>query len=482
MIIEAALRDSLVYGVASIFSKAMSVLLVPLYTRVLSPGDFGAYDLFMTLGALVNLVVALEISQGLARSWADTSEGEARRRLASTSLWFSVLMYGMFLMAGLLGADALNQFVTGDEQYVDAMRWGIGFMAANGIWLLVLNQFRWELRSKAHAGISIAYAGITLLLALVFCYGLQLGLVGVLIAQWLAACLSCFLGLWLLRGTFRLAFDPGQLRAMLQFSLPLVPAGVAVFVSLYFNRLALNHFGTLTDVGHFGIGNRIAGLVTLLIMGIQAALTPLVYQHHQDPQTPGQLARLFGWFTGLALVGCLFLSLFARELVWLFATPAFMPGAALVGVLAPAALLSQLYVFAPGMAIARKSTWQLGVTLLSALVCVACNWWLVPIRGVQGAALATLASSLVFFGCWLALSQRLYRIPYAWRPLLTTVAVFSIFVLAGQRLDQTDLAAGFAGGLKIVLMLLLALTVRATGLVSVQDLYGLRARLRRFKG
>ena len=84
-----------------------------------------------------------------------------------------------------------------------------------------------------------------------------------------------------------------QLRAMLRFSAPLVPAGLAVFISLYINRFALNHFGSLEDVGHFGIGSRIAGLVALLILGIQAALTPLVYQHYREPQTPGQIARLF---------------------------------------------------------------------------------------------------------------------------------------------------------------------------------------------
>lgn len=422
--LKAVLRDSLVYGLASVLSKGLAIFLLPLYTRVLSPGDYGAYDLLITLGALANLVVALEIAQGLARYWADAPEPAARRRLASTSLWFSVLMYGLFLLVGLLAAPQLNTLLLGDARYLDAFRLGIGFIAVNGIYYLLLNQFRWELRSKAYALASVAYALFTLLLALVFCLWLGLGLVGVMLAQLLAVLLAVLLCLWLLRQTFGWQFDVGQLRAMLRFSTPLVPAGLAVFISLYINRFALNHFGSLEDVGHFGIGSRIAGLAALLILGIQAALTPLVYQHYRDPQTPGQIARLFSWFMAVALAGCLFLALFARELLMLFATPEFMAGAALVGVLAPSLLLSQMYIFAPGIAIAKKTHWQLWVTLLSAAASVAGNWLLVPLWGIWGAALATLLASLLFFLCWLTLSQRLYWIPYQKFKVALLVAIF----------------------------------------------------------
>lgn len=477
--LKAALRDSLVYGLASVFSKGLAIFLLPLYTRVLSPGDYGAYDLLITLGALANLVVALEIAQGLARYWADAPEPAERKRLASTSLWFSVLMYGLFLLIGLLAAPQLNVLVLGDARYLDAFRLGVGFIAVNGIYYLLLNQFRWELRSKAYALVSVAYALFTLLFALVFCLWLDFGLVGVMLAQLMAALLSGLLCLWLLRRTFGWLFDVGQLHAMLRFSIPLVPAGLAVFISLYINRFALNHFGSLEDVGHFGIGSRIAGLAALLILGIQAALTPLVYQHYRDPQTPGQIARLFSWFMAVALAGCLFLALFARELLMLFATPEFMAGAALVGVLAPSLLLSQMYIFAPGIAIAKKTHWQLWVTLLSAVASVAGNWLLVPLWGVWGAALATLLASTLFFFCWLSLSQRLYRIPYAWRALLLSSLGFVVCAGVGVQLEATELALPLTLLLKSLLMCVLLGLVVVCGLLPLADLRALLQQLRR---
>lgn len=477
--LKAVLRDSLVYGLASVLSKGLAIFLLPLYTRVLSPGDYGAYDLLITLGALANLAVALEISQGLARHWADTAEQGARVRLASTSLWFTVLMYGIFLLCGLLAAPQLNALILGRESYLDAFRLGVGFIAANGVYYLLLNQFRWELRSKAYALVSFIYALLTLLFAATFCLLLDMGLSGVMLAQLLAASCSSLLCLWLLRGTFGFAFDLRQLAAMLRFSAPLVPAGLAVFVSLYMNRFALSHFTSLEEVGLYGIGSRVAGLSTLLILGVQAALTPLVYQHYRDAETPAQIARLFGWFMAVALAGCLFLALFARELLTLFATPEYMVGAALVAVLAPALLLSQMYIFAPGIAIAKKTQWQLWVTLLSAAVSGVANWLLVPLWGIWGAAVSTLLASLVFFLSWLWLSQRLYRIPYAWRGCALALAVFVGCALLGAEVDEAGLTMLLALLLKSVLLLGLLVMVVAAGLLPVTDLRALLVQLRR---
>lgn len=468
--LKTVLRDTIVYGLASVLSKGLGIFLIPIYTRVLSPADYGVYDLISTLGALVYLVVALEIVQGLARYWVEASDHISRRRLASTSLWFSLFMYGLFLLIGLLAAPQLNDYLLGDPGYLNAFRLGIGFIAVNGIFYLLLNQFRWELRSKAYALASVMYALFTLLLALVFCLGLGLGLFGVLLAQLLAALLTSLLCLWLLRQSFGWEFDMNQLRILLYFSAPLVPAGIAIFISLYINRFAINHFGSLDDVGHFGLGSRIAGVASLLIIGIQAALTPLVYQHYRDPETPGQIAKLFSWFTTVALIGCLFLGLFSRDLLALFATPEFNSGSVIVGVMAPALLLSQMYIFAPGIAIAKKTHWQLWVTMLSAAVSLVANWVLVPLLGIWGAALATLLTSLFFFSSWLFLSQILYPIPYDWKGLILASLGFIGLIALGIKVDGMDLSVTLLISIKIIFIIFFLLFIIISGLLKFTDL------------
>lgn len=468
--LKGVLRDSIVYGVASVLTKGLAIFLLPIYTRVLSPADYGAFELLITLGSLANLVVALEITQGLSRYWSEISEPSKRTRLASTCLSFTIIMYMIFLIVGLLGAQQFSILLLGDSRYLLEYKLGISYIAINGVYYLMMNQLRCEMRSKSYALAGVTYALLMLVFTIIYCIWLNLGMVGVMLGQLTAVVFASLLCLWLLRNTFFFQFDIGMLCDMLRFSAPLVPAGLAVFISLYINRFALNHFGSLEDVGHFGLGSRIAGMASLLIMGVQAALTPLVYQHYREPETPGQIARLFSWFMSLALVGCLFLSLFARELLLLFSTSDFMVAAALVGVLAPSLLLSQLYIFAPGIAIQKKTHWQLGVTLISAVVSVVANWFLVPIWGIWGAALATLMSSLVFFLCWLYLSQLLYRIPYVWRSLVPACLMFISLAVAGSMLDNLMIHVAFILSFKFIFLIALVGCVVAFGLLSWTDL------------
>lgn len=476
--IKAALKDSLIYGLASVLSRGLAIFLLPLYTRVLSPSDYGAYDLLITIGALANLVVAMEVSQGLARHLADTHDVAERRALMSTTLWFSVLMYGLFLLGGLIAAASLTQLLLGDEKYIPVFRLGLGYIAANGIYNLLLNQFRWELRSKAYALVNFGSALMTLLFTAWLGFVLQMGLSGVMLAQLLAQLLATLLGFWLLRQGFGFIFSFTRLRVMLRFSLPLVPAGLAVFISLYINRFALKEFASLEEVGLFGIASRIAGLSVLLIMGIQAALTPLVYQHYREPETPRQIARLFSWFLALALPVCLFLALFAHEMLALLTTTAFLGGAPLVAILAPALLLSQMYVFAPGIAIHKRTVWQLWVTLISALMSMIANWLFVPLYGGIGAAIATLMSALVFFGLWVGISQRLYPIPFAWRRIIVGGAVFMGCALLGSRLDNGVFTIWTVLLLKCLLLALMCGTVIRSGLLPTSDLLNLVGKVR----
>lgn len=476
--IKAALKDSLIYGLASVLSRGMAIFLLPLYTRILSPSDYGAYDLLITVGALANLVVALEVAQGLARHLADTHDPAERRVLISTSLWFTVLMYGLFLLVGLAAASSLTLLLLGDEKYVPVFRLGLGFIAANGIYNLLLNQFRWELRSKAYALVNFGSALLTLLLTAWLGLVLQMGLSGVMLAQFLAQVLAALLGFWLLRNGFGLLFTIAQLRAMLRFSLPLVPAGLAVFISLYLNRFALKEFTSLEEVGLFGIASRIAGLSVLLIMGMQAALTPLVYLHYRESETPRQIARLFSWFLALAFPACLFLALFAHEILTLLTTTAFLGGAPLVAILAPALLLSQMYVFAPGIAIHKRTILQLWITLASALVSLLGNWLLVPIYGGAGAAVTTLMSALVFFWLWVGISQQLYPIPFAWRRIAVSGVIFVACTLVGVRLDNPALNIWAVLLLKCLILVFMFMVVIRNGLLPKSDLLNLIEKLR----
>ena len=80
------LKDSAIYGFSSLLTKGVGFLLLPLYTRTLSPEQYGAMDLLHVVRSVVAVTVALEIAQAMARFLPEAGSSAAKRELASTAL------------------------------------------------------------------------------------------------------------------------------------------------------------------------------------------------------------------------------------------------------------------------------------------------------------------------------------------------------------------------------------------------------------
>src|SRR4051794_25313126 len=133
---------------------------------------------------------------------------------------------------------------------------------------------------------------------------------------------------------------------MLEFSLPLVPSSLGVILAWSIDRIAVGGLMGVADVGIFSVGFRIAQAGGLLMLAFQLALTPLIYQRHSMPETRDDLEQIFRVFVGFAVVACLAVGLFGGYLLELIAPPQYAPATGVIAILAPAILLSNMYVFA----------------------------------------------------------------------------------------------------------------------------------------
>lgn len=444
------LRDSATYGIATLLTKGLALAVVPVYTRILSPTDFGSIDLLTVVGSLVNLTIALEVSQGLARFFGSTRHRASRVAYASTALWFTVAAYSTALVVGLVIADVVAPSVVRGVEGGAAVRLAFLGMWAGGIFYLVQNQLRWELRPAAFALVSVVAtvtgAAVSVLLVVVA----EMGLMGLLLGQAIGNATGAALGVVAARRSYALQFDVSKLRGMLSFSLPLVPSGLGVFASLYVDRILIVGLMSISDVGVFGIAYRIASAMSLLMLGVQAALTPLIYSQHEDPETPGTLAQIFRYFTAAALLGSLAMTLFARTLVEVVAPDSYAGAAEAIPWLAPAFVLGGMYVLAPGLALSRRTGLIAVVNIIGATGMIALNLLLIPTFGIVGAAAADLAGSAVIFLAYLVLGQRTYPIPHNWHQLGGAVLVTLAAMVVGVNIRLSPAADTLAKLLVLV--------------------------------
>ena len=420
-------KDSIIYTIPTILSRGISIILVPLYTRVLNPSDYGSLDLFMVFTSIVNLVIALEISQGVSRFYA--SEGDSYRKTlyASTSLWFTLVCYTLFCSLMIYLSSSVYDFIMGQSNHLNAFRCGIFYVLVNGVFYLAQNQLRWELKSKEYFFVSITLTIVTAVLGLYFTCLKELGLFGLILAMTIGCITALIFAVFLLRQSYRFRFCRNCLLEMLKYSSPFVASGIAVWITLYVDRLMINHFLSIYDVGLFSVGYKVSSIAGLAIVGFQGALTPLVFAHYKNPKTANDIEKIFRYFIAISLSIYLFLGLFVQEILILMTAPSYYDASLVVAYLIPAIFFSKMYIFAPGIGIAKKTEIILLIYLFGGFLNLLLNYLLIPKFGIMGASLATMFSYFFIFLLHIFYSQKYYYVGHKWSMLiLASVIAFMI--------------------------------------------------------
>ncbi len=429
-------KDSAFYGVATILSKGMTILMVPIYTAYLKEAEIGLLDLLLGGVAMMTLFVGLDISNALAREYGSSPDPVERRRFSSTALWFTVFVFGIIMACSFAGGPALAA-LTGDPTSIGAIHAAGTYMCFGGIYVVVVQQLRWMMRPVVFGLVSIAYTLVSLLVTVALVSGTDMKVDGVLYGMSAGALAGIILSMIFARSEFGFTFDMACFRKMALFSIPLVPSSLAVVVSQYISRFVIENEQGRDAVGVFGVGARLAGMAGLVMLGFGSALTPLIYAGQNDPATPGSLARIFRIFIALASMGLGGLVLFTPEILALLTKPSYMSAAPLMALLSPSVLLVQMYIFAPGPWIKRRTWWVAFTNAATAALAVVLNLLLVPGMGLMGAATATLIASAFHFGLSMAVSQHFYPVPHKWRQLSMVAAAGGAVMLLAQFLPAS---------------------------------------------
>jgi O-antigen/teichoic acid export membrane protein len=429
--IAALARQSLVYAAATIVQRAAQLVTLLILPWFLVPADYGAVQLIATIAILVNMVATLEITQALARFAPRASEME-RLAFTNTAWWFTLAVAALCGLIGLIAHQPLLALTVGDEAYRTVYLLGVAQVALLPIFYFLQNQFRWQFDPLGYGLVSVLFAVVTMAGSILLAVIVVPAITGVMVGQILGLVCAIALAIVRLRAVFRWTFDGEKFRRMIAFAVPLVPAQLSLFGTLYASRLIINDVATLREVGLFTFASQIAAITSVAMIGINTALTPLVMAHHEEAATPPLLARLFEGFTVLCLMLCLALGLFAPQLIDLIGNRDYAGSGPLVMILAPAAVLSQMYIFAPGFFIAKKTSHQMIVSIASAVVGIAATYWLVGRWGILGAAIGTFAGAAMFLTLWMLLSQRLYLLPIRWGRVLMIVALGAFAAAIGM--------------------------------------------------
>jgi O-antigen/teichoic acid export membrane protein len=417
--------DSLVYGLAGVVSRFLSVWLVPIYTRLFSPEDYGVMGLVTSTITMVAIFVVLALDNSAARWYWDTEDETDRKTTITSGAMGQLATATVFAALIYVSSDYLGTHLIGRADAGLLMRLVALTLPLNQFSIVVIGWLRAQRRPVATMVFVLATNLVQIGLTLLFVVAWRWGLRGVYVAQVVAQLFASVVALALLRDWLNPRyFSVARLREMLRFALPMIPAAVAVWVVGFADRYFVKLYASTAEVGLYSVGNSLAQGIVLLTGAFQQAWGPFALSIHKEPDANRTYANSFLAYVVITAIAASGLSLFAPEVIHILATDRYLGAASVVGMLALGYVMVGLgYIAATGPAIV-KTTGPTGVAVtIAAVLNIVLNVLLVPKFGKVGSAAATLVSQTVTPVYLFVRAQRLYHIPYRFR---TGIAIYGL--------------------------------------------------------
>jgi len=438
-------RHSLIYGLGGLVSRILAVVLLPLYTRYLSPSDYGIVETLIALTTVIGIVLALGIGSAFFRFYFDSDDPVARRRVLRTSFWFVMGMATLGLVVGVSLSSEISQILfgtTGDADLVAASFVGLW---AGMNWAQLTNLFRAEERSVAYVTASLTNIFITIGTTLLLVVALEKGPLGVIVGNFTGTLAVYAVLVFYRREQLGLEFDRKLFREMNRFGMPLMPSALFLWVTNFSDRIFLVKLADTHEVGLYSVGVRIASAMVLLITAFRMAWPAFAYSIQDDREAKRTYAFVLTYLVLVTTWMATGLALLSPWIVRWIAAPAFESSSRVVGPLAFSTVAFAGYiVVAIGVGRARRTQFNWVVTGVAATVNVVLNLVLIPPYGMMGAAIATIAAYTTMFLGMAWWSNRIYPVAYQWRRVATAVAT-------GIALAAVGKIAG--GGLPVAVLL-----------------------------
>ena len=449
-------KDTAIYGISTMVGRFLNFLLVPLYTNVFIKSDFGAYTNILIFIGIMNVVFIYGMDASFLKYSSKIKIGDEKDNFSTPYL--SVLFTGVFLFAAILFLKpTIALLLDIPSKYIYLINYAAIILLVDSLSVIPFIKLRLERKATKFAAFKIINICINVALNLYLILILKLGIEAIFIANVAASAFTYLLLFPSVIKNLRFKINKELLKSLLKFGLPYFPASLGAMLIQGIDRPILGHLTNLGTVGVYSANYKLGIFMMLFVSMFQFAWQPFFLQNEDEKNAKELFSKVFTYFALAGSIILITISLFISDIVKINVFGHYIIGSAYWGGLniVPIILLSYLFygfyfVFIAGIYIKEKSIYIPFITLGGAVINIISNLILIPIYGIIGAALSTLASYLFMSAALYFVTQKFYKIQYElFRVGKIFLGIFIIAIVYYWALDS--------GGLILTYKILLAL-------------------------
>jgi O-antigen/teichoic acid export membrane protein len=436
------LKDVATYGLGDVATSIINVLLIPIYSHILSTEEVGIIALLVGLEAGMKIVLRWGVDSAFMRLYFDCRDDAARQTLAST-IWLFLLMLNAPVFAiAIAFAPQVADLLFGVPDYSATLRVFLINTFLLTFTFIPFHVYRIEGRSQRFAALTFTRAFGSVLLRLLFIVQLGMGVIGVVIADLLLTVVVLAAMTPTVAALLRPRFDRGVLGDALRFGGPRVPHGIAHQVTATADRWMLRQSGApLGVIGIYGMGATVGLGMKLFLSAFEYAWAPFYLDTMRRPEAKQIYSRITTYVTAVLALLAAGMAALAHDVVHLLVAPKFWDAHRVVPWIGLGVLFQGFYqLTAIGLNITKRTASLPLATITAATVAVGLNFVLLPRVGMIGAAWTYTASYAVMAIVGMTLSQRVYPIAYEWRRLVQLAIAGVLAWAAGRIVAQVPLS------------------------------------------
>lgn len=386
-------KDTSIFAISGFASKALSFILVPLYTSVLSTAEYGTADLVLTTVTLLVPILTVSMSESVLRFSFD--KNLSKQNVLSNSLLFIYVSTFLLILLSPLG-NKIGQGIGTFWLYLVLLFF---LEALNEI---LVNYLKSLDKIKLIAFSSIVHTLICLVANILFLVVFRMGVQGFLlsmVAGYVGKLILVFSSKGILRNTICLSFDWQVMGQMLQYSWPLVLSTVAWWINTSIDKYMITGMLSSSDNGIYSVAHKIPTLMTTItsIFSVAWHISAISSAENDNREQQGVFfSSVFRNFMLVSVFAC-FIVLCANQFLakLLFSNDFYVAWRYVPFLLLASLFSSYAGFFAAIFRASKKTNVMFYSTVIAAILNMAFNYFLIPYFGIYGAAMATMMSFFV---------------------------------------------------------------------------------------
>lgn len=383
-------RHSSIYALGNIAGQLVGFVMLPIYTRYLTPADYGVVGLLLFAVSLIELVFGARMARVLPRFYYEQEEQTERHAVISTALLITSAASGLAMAALLLLREPVSQGLFGSSEYGLVVGLFALLILGHALENYGLQYVRMQQRPWLFISLNLVKLVLQLSLNIWFVVVQQQGVLGIALSSAISSAVFSLALAGYTTAHTGLRFNSALARRLLAFTWPLWIAGLAGLYIGSANRYYIRIFSSLEEVGLYELAIKFSTIITLLIwrpFNQYWQTERFVIYRQPDPLPVFQ--NVFRFVSLLMVLAALGIALFAGPVIRIMADAAFHRAEQAVPFLVFGAVFSSLTLFSNfSFLVKDKTGWMSQNEYLTAAIVTVFYLLLIPAFGFVGAAVA----------------------------------------------------------------------------------------------